>query len=128
MDDLAIEAVAHHEAGHAVVAWALDVKLRREGVTIVPDDVAGSLGSCASRQPINRSIEWNRSDRNRIRAERKVQICLAGEVTQRRYDARSVKRDQGVDWRRAQEITIPIRLDRQLAIPIRSLQPHGFTQ
>jgi ATP-dependent Zn protease len=68
MDDIAIVATTYHEAGHAVAAQALEVKLRREVVTIIPDEAAGSLGSCASQQPVNRSIEWNRSDRNRIRA------------------------------------------------------------
>jgi hypothetical protein len=97
----AIEATAYHEAGHAVASWRLGIAIGRTGVTIVPDQTAGSLGSSASRQYVNRDIELDCSDRNRIRAERKVQVCLAGEVAQRRHDPRSVRRYHAKSDRRA---------------------------
>ena len=75
---------AYHEAGHAVVNWRLGIGLRKKGVTIVPDEAGGSLGSCAPRRIIGRDIEWNDSDRNCMRVEKKVQCLLAGEIAQRR--------------------------------------------
>jgi ATP-dependent Zn protease len=38
------ESVAHHEAGHAVAAFVLGLKLGRRGVTIVPDKERDMLG------------------------------------------------------------------------------------
>jgi hypothetical protein len=40
---------------------------------------------------VGRDIEWNRSDRNLIRAQRLVQICYAGSIAQRLHNPRSVQ-------------------------------------
>jgi hypothetical protein len=90
-----LKATAYHEAGHAVAAWRLGIALGRKGVTIVPDEAAGTGGSSAHRGIIDPSIEYDTSDRNRIRAEKTVQSFLAGEVAQRRYNPRSVRNHHG---------------------------------
>jgi len=90
-----LEATAYHEAGHAVVNCHLKIALRREGVTIVPDKVAGTGGTSSHRKTISSTIEYDASDRNRIRAERYVQGLIAGEMAQRRYNPRSVRNEHG---------------------------------
>src|SRR5450631_721052 len=86
-----LKSTAYHEAGHAIAACLLNIGLRRKGVTIVPDRAEGILGSSTSRRTIGRDIEWDTSDRNRLRVERRVQTMLAGEITERRYAPRSVR-------------------------------------
>ena len=86
------EFVAYHEAGHAVAAWQLGIALRRNGVTIVPDGVEGNLGSVSHVQFVNRNFQWRDSDRDRIRVEKLAQLSLAGEIAQRRFSPRSVRR------------------------------------
>ena len=89
------EFVAYHEAGHAVAAWRLGIALRRAGVTIVPDRAKGNLGSVSHVQFVNRNVPWRDSDRDRIRAEKLAQLSLAGEIAQRRFSPRSVRRYHG---------------------------------
>ncbi len=91
-DTEALWPVAYHEAGHAVVGWHLGRGLRKEGVTIVPDEKAGTGGSCSSKRVVGRDAEYDPSARNRLRAEIDVQALLAGEIAQRRYNPRSVRR------------------------------------
>ena len=85
-------ATAYHEAGHAVVSWLLGIALRREGVTIVPDNAAGNSGSCATRWTSRKTIEWDASERNRFRAEKDIQCLLAAEIAQWRYNPHSMRR------------------------------------
>lgn len=86
-----LEATVDHEAGHAVVAWRVGIALRRNGVTIVPEQAAGIAGCCFHVVTVRKDIEVDRSDRNRLRVERRVQVLLAGEIAQRRYNPRSVR-------------------------------------
>jgi hypothetical protein len=86
--DKALWSTAYHEAGHAVAGWRLGIGLRKKGVTIVPDEAAGTAGSCTSRWASNRTIEWDASDKKRIRVENDVQSLLAGMIAQRRYAPR----------------------------------------
>jgi hypothetical protein len=81
---------AYHEAGHAVVGWRLRIGLRKKGVTIMPKK-GEYTGCCFSRAGVGRDIEWDASDRNCMRAEKKVQSLLAGVIAQRRYNPRSVR-------------------------------------
>jgi hypothetical protein len=93
--------VAYHEAGHAVACWRLGIGLRREGVTIARDETAGSAGSCVHRQVVGRDIEGDASDRNRSKAEKLAQICLAGDIAARRHNPRGVWRGADSDHRDA---------------------------
>jgi hypothetical protein len=83
-------ATAYHEAGHAVAAWRLGIALRRNGVTIVPDKERESSGSTSLVQTVRRA-DIDSSGRNSIRAERAVQVMLAGQIAQRRYNPRSIR-------------------------------------
>jgi hypothetical protein len=84
--------VAYHEAGHAVAAWCL--KLKVPSVTIVPDDdSAGHVESEREDQSICDAIDrGDRWDTSRFMAEKLVMGLQAGRVAQQRYSARSVRR------------------------------------
>lgn len=85
-----LEATAYHEAGHAVAAWRLGVGLRKHALSIVPD--GDSLGRANHSNPLfGVDLEWDQSDRARLRAEKVAQICLAGGAAQRRFSARSYR-------------------------------------
>jgi hypothetical protein len=83
---------AYHEAGHAVAAWCLGVRVC--GATIIPDDDSSShvkLGREKTRTCI--ALLWgDRWHPSRFRAEKRVMTLQAGEVSQRRYNSRSVRR------------------------------------
>src|SRR6185437_15760265 len=65
-----MEAVAYHEAGHAVAALLLHRPLRY--VTIVPDKARGTLGH-------------DLTPRRRTILEREIMVLLAGEVAEREF-------------------------------------------
>jgi hypothetical protein len=82
--------VAYHEAGHAVAAWCLKIRVRR--ATIVPDEDLGGQVKIERDKPstlkaINQGDRWHPS---RLRAERMVMVLQAGEVAQLHYDFHSV--------------------------------------
>lgn len=85
-----LEATAYHEAGHAVAAWRLGVGLSKQALSIVPNE--DSVGRINHSNPLFRvDLEMDKSDRARLRAEKVAQICLAGGVAQRRFNARSYR-------------------------------------
>lgn len=86
-----LKATAYHEAGHAVAAWRLIIALSHKGVTIVPDQEEGSDGSVFHRKIVGKDVEYDHSGRNVLKTERLVQVSLAGEVAQRRYNSRSLR-------------------------------------
>jgi hypothetical protein len=88
-------ATAYHEAGHAVAAYMLKIALRRKEVSIVPDNERGSDGSTSHLQVVSKEIEYDRSGKNFLRAERLVKMSLAGEIAQRRYKPRSMRSHHG---------------------------------
>lgn len=78
----------HHEAGHAVAAWRLGLKVRR--VTIVPG--ADYDGFAEHDSPLRGiRLDLDDSDRARMRAEKAIMVCLAGTIAQRRFAPRSVR-------------------------------------
>ncbi len=81
---------AYHEAGHAVAAWLLHLGLRRKGISIIRDE--DSDGRTHLVHPMrNSKPEIDRSDRNRIRAERYAVVVLAGREAQRRHRGSNVR-------------------------------------
>ena len=85
-------ATAYHEAGHAVASWCLGRRVC--SATIVPDDdSAGRVKNEREKPSTAFAVEcgdpWHPS---RFRAEKRVMIVQAGEVAQRRYNPRSVRR------------------------------------
>lgn len=75
-------ATAHHEAGHAVAAFALRIPVKR--VSIMPDAKRSSAG-CVYIGP-SRSVDA---------MHRQGIVALAGEAAQRRYNPRSVRGHHG---------------------------------
>ena len=79
-------AAAYHEAGHAVAACRLGVRVRF--ATIVPDGDLGGQVKIGREKPstwaaVSRGERWHPSRR---RAERLVMFMQAGEVAQLRYN------------------------------------------
>jgi hypothetical protein len=86
-------AVAYHEAGHCVAAYRLRIPFTgRKALTIIPtDEYSGRL----VHHNILKNLEWDNSDRNRLKMERNVQALLAGIEAQRRYDETSITYGEG---------------------------------
>jgi hypothetical protein len=82
------EATAYHEAGHMVAAWRLGMKIR--SATIVPDE--SYSGKVEHDNPLRgNNLEFDNSDRARIRGENAVLICLAGPIAQRQFRPSSLR-------------------------------------
>lgn len=83
MKTMALRRIAIHEAGHAVVAWQLGVRLRK--VTVKPD--GDYLGKMWHRQTHN-ADDWDAAggseDRAQVRLGRKVKIAFAGPLAEKR--------------------------------------------
>jgi hypothetical protein len=79
------EVVAHHEAGHAVIAW--DLGCMPDQVSIAP--IAGhSEGRVIYRGLLSR-VDFDDLRKYRGCIEDAIVIALAGPLTQRRYSPRS---------------------------------------
>lgn len=80
------EATAYHEAGHVVAAWKLGVRLR--SATVIPSE--GSHGTLKHDNPLRGiNLEFDGSDRARLKAEKGIIIALAGPAAQRHFAPRS---------------------------------------
>jgi hypothetical protein len=105
--DMGLEAIAYHEAGHAVAAWSSRFKLI--GASIEPQ--AGSSGRLQFKNPLKRirlDLPGD-SPRTRIRVENAVITCLAGPLAQRRYRPRAYRHWHGSDDH-ARALDLAIRL------------------
>src|SRR5690348_4312092 len=98
----ALRATAYHEAGHAVAAFDLGVKLGK--ISIIAD--AESAGRTFHRNLLAKlQLDIDQSDRVRMKAEKDVLICLAGQAAQRRFNSRSVRKHHAYsDYRRAVQV------------------------
>jgi Peptidase family M41 len=101
-----LTAIAYHEAGHAVIAWALELSPRLMEASIVPNDVAGTLGhvrlgklprvSDVKRGADGRSHRyWRAFDPDsdapelvRRRLEPEIVVCCAGVIAEQRFRGR----------------------------------------
>ncbi len=85
---MAMTATAYHEAGHAVVCQRLGFRVQR--VTIVPS--VTFAGQCTHENILRGiDVEFDGSDRCRIRIEKLIMVCLAGMQAQRMWRPRSVR-------------------------------------
>ena len=88
----ALEAMAYHEAAHAVVAHALGVKLK--SATIVPPAVQG--GELPHRSPLRGlKLEIDGTERTRLDAQHAIAVCLAGFIAHRRQRPQTWREFQG---------------------------------
>jgi hypothetical protein len=92
-------ATAYHEAGHALVAWLLGIRLRR--VTIVPSKKDNFDGCCYHAKIVRgKHPEFDDSPGAFVRMQKHVMVCLAGIISQRRFNSRTVRRwDASGDYR-----------------------------
>lgn len=80
---------AYHEAGHAVVAYKLGIRLARKGVTIVSEE--GSRGAVWHTGALGGRPDSQITDKMICNAERLVMVSLAGIESQQRYRKSSVR-------------------------------------
>ncbi len=82
-----LRAIAHHEAGHAVVAWRLGLKFRR--VTIKSEgDSLGHVLNVKGPKWLNDEFGAILSIRARLRAERHIVYGMAGQVAEEKFRGR----------------------------------------
>ena len=103
--------VAHHEAGHLFAAYRLRIPFSgRNVITIIPsEDYSGVFKHKNILRGVD--LEWDGSNRSRMKMERVVQVCLAGIEAQRQYDPSSIRYgesprdwDGGDDYHRALDL------------------------
>ena len=101
-----LRATAFHEAGHAVAAYAENLRIRK--ATIIAE--RNTLGYVLNDSPSGGvQLDCDRADRARLRAERAIIICLAGPVAQKRYSPRSWRNvDGSEDYEQAKNLAIKI--------------------
>lgn len=85
------EATAYHEAGHAVVAIALGMRLK--AVTIEPSEGCDGLTKRVAVPRIWRRIVSGESldVHDRVNVIKEIQLCFAGDSAQNRHSPESVK-------------------------------------
>ena len=81
------ESTAYHEAGHAVAAFVLRLKIGRRGVTIVPDKERDMLGYVNITAQLRERPDCATSARTRARIEAWV-AHLAGDIAERKFSGR----------------------------------------
>jgi len=115
----ALAATAYHEAGHAFMAWRVGSRVKR--ITVAP--TTDTSGHVVYSNPLRGiSLEWDDSDRARMRIERAIKVCLAGLTAQRIYNPRSWRRYHGTSdhdlaidlalrmWGREEQASLYLRL------------------
>ena len=95
------EAVAYHEAGHAIVAWRRHLRLLE--VTIEPTRIYSGRVRFAKLFR-EHELETSNADRLRIKVEDFALMCLAGPAAQRKYNPRSIGLAWHGDHEQAQKI------------------------
>jgi ATP-dependent Zn protease len=108
----AIETIAHHEAGHAVVAHFQRIKVKQ--VTLLLDVERGILGYTHT----GGAPKWvgrDPSDRVRMDVERYVVMCFAGELAEARFCGEHPKWGMESDDERAIEISLNICGNEEIA-------------
>jgi hypothetical protein len=79
-------ALAHHEAGHAVCAWALDYPIK--SVSVIPDPEHNRAGGLLSVLP-SREMVW-RAVQGDLTAVHALQVLYAGSVAEARHQGLEV--------------------------------------
>ncbi|MBZ5688860.1 MAG: hypothetical protein LAP86_27945 [Acidobacteriia bacterium] len=89
--------VAHHEAGHAVAAFVLNLKIARKGLTIVPNEQSRGSVSLPPRfrERLDTTPGGSLPPSDRIRIENYAIAACAGDEAQKRFNPH--RRYQGHD-------------------------------
>lgn len=80
--------IAHHEAGHAVAALVLRLRIGRKGVTIIPDKITDALGSAHVLYQMHGNPELEISPRTHVRLLNLAVMCLAGDAAEKKFNPR----------------------------------------
>jgi hypothetical protein len=83
---------AYHEAGHAVAAFFLGLRIGRAGITIVPNKKEGAAGTAHIPPDLKDNPEYLTLPRTYLRIENFAVMCLAGDRAQRKFAPRSRSR------------------------------------
>jgi hypothetical protein len=99
-------ALAFHEAGHTVAAWHNRLKIHR--ATIVPaSDLRGHVTHANPLRGVH--LDYDGSNRARLRAEAAIIVSLAGPAAQRRHNPRSWRSWHGLhDHERAVDLALSV--------------------
>jgi hypothetical protein len=108
-----LKATPYHDAGHAVVAYSLDIELEEEALIIKPP--ADYAGLFVYRNPLSHfSLDVEISDESRLKAERVVQVLLAGIEAQRRHRTSCVRQWHALsDYQNAVDVISYFAPDRR---------------
>jgi ATP-dependent Zn protease len=82
------EGTAYHEAGHAVAACVLRLKIGKRGVTILPEKERNMLGCANIAAQLRERPDCATSARTRARIEAWAVAHLAGDVAERKFNGR----------------------------------------
>ena len=101
------ESTAYHEAGHAVAAFVLRLKIGRRGVSIVPDREKDLVGLAHVPVQVQEQPDRAVSGRTRLHLEKQAIMCFAGDAAERKFDGR--RRFGGHrDYQHAAELLAPL--------------------
>jgi ATP-dependent Zn protease len=82
------ESTAYHEAGHALAAFVLGLKLGRRGVAIVPNEERDMLRCANIAAQLRERPDCATSARTRARIEAWAVAQLAGDAAERKFNGR----------------------------------------
>lgn len=101
-----LEAAAYHEAGHAVMAWIQEVRLKRASIVADQD----SAGHCLHERLLKiREGELLLTARGKDCAEKHILICMAGGAAQSLFNPQSARREHVLsDWNSALDVAVAI--------------------
>jgi len=107
-----LETIAHHEAGHAVMAFRAGVTI--DSASIVPD--ATSHGRVHHRNPIRGiDLDTDNSDRAYRCAVKLMRVCLAGPIAQSRFIGSYSDYGSGADYELAVGVAVNLIGTREAA-------------
>ena len=113
LDSRKLQATAYHEAGHAVVALLLGMRLR--SVTILFDEEHHNKGlcSCEPEKGLDRVDEWP-LPRREAWANRRITFVIAGPIAEKRFTNRTNRAGSSADFDEAVRIAEKVSLsDRE---------------
>jgi ATP-dependent Zn protease len=76
---------AYHEAGHAVAAFILDLRIGRNGVTVVPDKIKQTLGMAHVLMQLQENPDVPVSPRTHVRIEKHAVMWMAGDAAEKKF-------------------------------------------
>jgi ATP-dependent Zn protease len=76
---------AYHEAGHAVAAFFLGLRIGRKRVTVIPDKVKQTLGATHVLSQLRERPDVSVSTRTHVQIENRAVVCMAGDIAEKKF-------------------------------------------